>query len=110
MTNTVAPISVLSLSCRGRGKEHDPDAHPEHEDARHPEPHIRAVVVIHEEPKTDTQRSIVEFLRSVLSSMIAKGLLDEQTLKLAIDEVRAWYKDPAAFRFFPEFFVAGRVV
>ena len=62
-----------------------------------------------QEPRTDSEKSGAELVRSALSGVMARGLLDEQTLKLATAEARAWYKDPGAFRFFPEFFVAGRV-
>ena len=41
--------------------------------------------------------------------MIDMGLLDKATLKRAIKEARAWYKDPGAFQFWPEVFAAGRV-
>jgi aconitase B len=41
--------------------------------------------------------------------MIAMGFLDEKTLERAIEEARAWYKDPGAFDYWPEVFAAGRV-
>ena len=65
--------------------------------------------LIVQEPTTDSEKFRAELVRSAQSAIMAKGLLDEQTLKLATEEARAWYKDPGAFRFFPEFFVAGRV-
>ena len=43
------------------------------------------------------------------SRMIAMGLLDEETLELAIEEARVWYKNPGAFIFWPQVFAAGRV-
>ena len=66
--------------------------------------------LIVEEPKTDEQRNSAELIRAGLARIIARGLLDEETLKRATEEARAWYKNPGAFRFFPEFIVAGRVV
>ncbi len=48
-------------------------------------------------------------MRSDYQRMIAMGLLDEETLERAKEEARAWYKDPSAFRFWPEVFAAGRV-
>ncbi len=41
--------------------------------------------------------------------MIAMGLLDEETLERAVEEARAWYKDPGAFMFWPQVFATGRV-
>ena len=41
--------------------------------------------------------------------MDAMGLLDEETLQWAMEEARAWYKDPNAFQFYLEVFAAGRV-
>jgi ubiquinone/menaquinone biosynthesis C-methylase UbiE len=95
-----AGLSELRIEIHGRVQ------YQEHRDSP---PSIFDLVIV-EEPKTDVQRSIVEFNRSGLSSMISTGLLDLQTVELAEEEVRAWYKDPGAFRFFPEFFVAGRKV
>ena len=66
--------------------------------------------LIVDEPKTEDQRFQAEFINSFLQRLIAGGLLDEETLKRATEEARAWYKDPGAFRFFPEFFAVGRAV
>lgn len=66
--------------------------------------------LIAEEPKTEDQRFQAEFIRHFLQRMIADGLLDEETLEHATEEARAWYQDPGAFRFFPEFFAVGKVV
>ncbi len=63
-----------------------------------------------QEPRTDSEKYQAELVGSALSAVMARGLLDEQTVRLATEEARAWYKDPGAFRFFPEFFVAGRVL
>ncbi len=41
--------------------------------------------------------------------MIAMKLLDDETIKQAKVEARAWYNHPGAFQFWPEIFVAGRV-
>ena len=62
-----------------------------------------------QEPRTDSEKYGAELVNTMNSAMIARGLLDEETIKLATEEAHAWYRDPGAFRFFPEFFVAGRV-
>ncbi len=41
--------------------------------------------------------------------LIDLGLLDDETLKRAIAEARAFYRHPGAFQFWPEIFAAGRV-
>ncbi len=68
------------------------------------EPNIFDLLVL-DEPESESERQLVSDHRR----MIAMGLLDEETLEGAKEEVRAWYKDPAAFQFWPEVFAAGRV-
>ena len=65
-------------------------------------------MLVVDEPKTEDQRFQAEFIKSFLQRIIAGGFLDEETLKRATEEARAWYKDPGAFRFLPEFFAVGR--
>ena len=67
-------------------------------------------MLVVEEPTTDDQRFHAEYIRHFVQGMIAGGLLDEVTLERATEEARAWYQDPGAFRFFPEFFAVGRAV
>lgn len=67
-------------------------------------------MLVVDEPKTEDQRFQAEIIRDFLQPVIAGGLLDEETLKRVTEEARAWYKDPGAFRFFPEFFAVGRAV
>ncbi len=61
-----------------------------------------------EEPQTDVRKAIKKQFTSDYQRMIAMGLLDEETLKLAIEEARAFYNDPGAFQFWLEVFAAGR--
>jgi ubiquinone/menaquinone biosynthesis C-methylase UbiE len=58
-----------------------------------------------DEPKSEDQKQMI----SRFQRMIAMGLLDEETLERAKEEVHAWYKDPSAFQYQPEVFAAGRV-
>ena len=65
--------------------------------------HAQDLLVL-DEPGWAIQRQIV----SDHQRMISEGLLDEETLERAIEEARAWYKDPDAFQYWPEVFAAGR--
>jgi len=40
--------------------------------------------------------------------MVEEGFIDEQTLRQAMEEARAWYAHPHAFHFFALIFIAGR--
>lgn len=95
-----AGLSELRIEIRGRVQ------YQEHRES----PPTAFDFLVVDEPQTDYQRNSAELIRSWLQRIIASGLLDEETLKRATEEARAWYKDPGAFRFFPEFFAAGRVM
>jgi ubiquinone/menaquinone biosynthesis C-methylase UbiE len=56
------------------------------------------------EPGTSGEK----LLATLEERVIARGLLDEETLERAKDEARAWYENPGAFRFQPEIFAAGQ--
>lgn len=58
-----------------------------------------------DEPKSEDQQQ----MKSILQHMIARGLLNDETLERAIEEIRVWYNHPGAFHFQPEVFAAGRV-
>jgi SAM-dependent methyltransferase len=58
-----------------------------------------------DEPQSDDQQQ----MKSRLQEMIALGLLNDETLERAIEEIRAWYNHPGAVHFQPEVFAAGRV-